>query len=604
MSFARYSGHLFHAVRGFLQDMRAALSIELIFAIPLLIWAYLGMAIFQDAFRAKMEGEAAALHIADLISRNTDEITVDYLEGMNDVFDFLTTRTRETRLRISSVMLDTETGEPHIVWSHGTRGLSPLVDMRSTSNDEGEGTGFGNSVNQLPIEQLERRIPTILPGEALILVETFALWKSPLKTFMGLKYLDDIRLAPLAVTRPRFSPFIRFENDNDVFPEMPPEFLPPVGEPEAPTEPEEPPAPEPQNVTLIDTNFSDGDLTGWTNARVTHSGSNSYLGPFGGETRSAPVTFNSQYPGTLASKQIEFQLMIIGSWDGHWMGWAAPEGEFLMIQINGESIALDPFQVNPNRMFLNNRNTFTHRAEGLFHTHMYIIENIPNAPEHGWQPLQVWQVRINVQSPDSAMTIGLSANLNEGIDNESFAIRNFRITALTHTSGERARFFQPDVATYVGQNPLNAFPVFNGCPAALAPAPAYTILQQNLDTSERFRVQARGGQTLAHCSGFTSAQAGFVASSPTAVLNWVDQGGTGTGSRLQIRTNDGSSGLSCNSALLVLDAYGQWHYNRNISLLNLDARLQLGIAGTGPHYIWVLREGTGACFTDIQFSLY
>jgi hypothetical protein len=607
MGFAQYSTCLLRAMRSYLRDMRASLSLELVFALPLLIWAYLGMTIFQDAFRAKMEGETAALHVADLISRNTNEITVAYLEGMNDVFDFLTTRSRETRLRISSVMLNAETGEPQIVWSYGTRGLAPLITISGTSGTAEGGTGFGSAENQAPIEQLQRRIPTILPGEALILVETFALWNSPLKSLMGLPYLDNVRLTPLAVTRPRFSPFIRFELDNNVFPESPLETVPPVGEPEAPTEPEEPPAPVPDSpyVNVINTDFSNGDLTGWTNGRITNTGNGSFLGPYGGETRNNPVTFRSRSPHALQSMQIGFDLLVIGSWDGYRSQWARPEGEVLMIQINGESISLDSFFVFASALYQTNRNTMAFRSEGQFHTHMYEIFRTNSAPEHNGMELQVWRVHINVLSPASDMTIGFAANLDEPISNEAFGIRNFTIIGERLTQPHQLHTPRPDPATFLGRDPLTEFPLHNACPKILSSAPAYTMLQNSLRFSTvRFQVRARGTRDIRTCDGFSSTQAGFGHEAPTAVLNWVDQGRTGTSSRLQIQTDDGNSGQSCNSALLIRDAFGQWHYNRDLSLLNGNARLRLGVAGTGQHHIWVLRESGADCNVDIQFSLY
>jgi hypothetical protein len=605
MGCVRYSKTLLSAGRDFLHDMRAALSVELLFALPLLIWAYLGMVIFQDAFRAKMQSEAAAQHIADAISRNTETITVAYLEGMNDVFDFLTDRTRETRLRISSVMLNPETGGPQVAWSHGTRGLSPLVDLASTSFTGGDGIGFGSSASQAPIDQLMQRVPVIMPGETLILVETFSLWNSPVKRFLGLTYLDDMRLTPISVTRPRFTPFIRFENDNDVFPSDPPETPISAEPPETAVEPEQPTEEEPIAVTLAEFNFTEGVPPGWENAIVNSGPNYNFLGPFANETRLNPVTFRLQSPFPLDTMRIEFELLVIGTWDAFWGHFAFPEGEFLMLQINGESIALDPFRLDRAPLFMNNRNTMAFRAEGQFHTHMYNIWNTNSAPGHNGQQLQVWKVVITVVSPASDMTLGFSANVDGDVHDESFGIRDFRVTGERLRTGAQQRLTpRPDPANFLGRDMYTEFPLHAGCPKVLSSAPSYTIKQTDLQPeSARFRIRARGTQDISICPGF-GGFTGFAHEPPTVVLNWVGQGLTGAGASLQIRTNDNNNGASCNAALLVRDGYGQWHYNRDISGTNLNARLQLGIAGTAPHYIWVLRENPSDCDTDIQFSLY
>ena len=312
MKIKRIKASTLAVVLKYRDDMRGMMSIELVLVLPILFFAVLGTLVYTDAYRARAQAQMAALHVADLISRNTVVVTADYLEGMNNVFDFLNTRNMDTRLRISSITWDKDTETPEIVWSYGTRGLISLMDISAAAHmgdggsevsgqPENDGFGFDNPQMQLPVAGLAQRIPPVFPGEALILVEAFSLWRSPIVSLMGISYLDNIRMTPIAVTRPRFAPFIRFEGDNGNFPsgdEL--EAMAVADDEEEPVAEDEASEPPGTTVTVVDMDFTDGDTTGWSTETVTHSsvaGIGSFLGRFGGETRQNPINFDVNLGG-------------------------------------------------------------------------------------------------------------------------------------------------------------------------------------------------------------------------------------------------------------------------------------------------------------------
>ena len=102
------------AMRRYRRDIRGTMSVELVLVLPILFWGYVAMMVFYDAYRARMEAQSAALHVADLMSRQSNMVTTSYLEGLNDVYDFLTSRNRATRLRISSLMWVEDSDDPAI----------------------------------------------------------------------------------------------------------------------------------------------------------------------------------------------------------------------------------------------------------------------------------------------------------------------------------------------------------------------------------------------------------------------------------------------------------------------------------------------------------
>lgn len=607
-------------LRRYRDDARGSMSVEMVLVVPILLWAYFAMVIFFDAYRARMEAQAAALNVADLISRQTGTITADYLDGMNDVYDFLTTRAQDTRLRISSVMWDIDLQQPVIAWSHGTRGLPSLLELSDMlmnlgflgpeggepdANGLPDGPGFGNFVNMIPREDLAQRIPAVLPGEALILVEAFTIWESPIRSWMGMNFLNDTRLSPIAVTRPRFSPFIRSEFDNNVFPEGPPEYLPPVGEPEGPApEPEpEPEEPVSTTATIVDTDFSDGVATGWSRTTINGSGANAFLGPFGRETWATPVTYAVNLGETSESAVIEFDLVVIDSWDSFSTQWAHPEGEFLSILVNGTSIALDVFQVDPNVMMRLDRRTVASRTEGRFTTTMQLIQSGTNLYGSSWND-QIWRVRIEVENPTTQFTLGFAGRLDEDISNESFGFRNFRIIAERGSHG--ADHFVPNAAALIGTDPLTRFATYSGCPDLRIAAATMPMRSSNLSEPVRMRRVAGGTQLAGNC-GIPGASR-FIRSSPTMVLHYTNDTSDITGNRLRIRTQDNNSGQSCDASLLIRDPFGQWYYNDTISTTwganDFNARVNLGHAATGEYHIWMGIYNSGACQTDLRFERY
>jgi Flp pilus assembly protein TadG len=624
MQIQHVTDRLMAAVLRFRDDTRAMMSMELVLVLPLLFWAVLGTVVFTDAYRARTQAQSAALHVADVISRKTDVLTEEYLEGMNDVFDFLLHRNLETRLRISSIAWDANTQSPQVLWSFGTRNLASLTELASAnfadgSEDAGEADSFDftNDTLQLPVADLAERIPPVFPGEALILVEAFTLWRSPIISWLGIDYLNNIRMTPIAVTRPRFSPFIRYVGDEGNFPpdgfEAEIASLPPAGEVDEPVTAVEEEVTEPAGtiVTIVDMDFSDGVTTGWSRTKVTHSnlpGIGSFLGNFSTGTRHNPVNFPIDLGGESSSALIEFDLFIIDSWDGYRPNVASPEGDGIILRINGSAIAFEAFdhQLTGERaVHANNRLSNAPRAEGLFRTTMTLVQHGTNLWGSHWDD-QLWRVRIEVNNPDTTFTLGISGTMNEGMANESFGIANFRVTAVRGPHG--ASHFIPDPDLHFWQDPYTEFKMYAGCPTSGPAAASLRLRNSDLQPGQILRMlrRARGTTWLSQCPENISSIANRLASGTrTALLRYVNDTPNEDGNRLRIATSDGNNGFTCDSTLLIRDPQGQWHFNRRIQE-NHDhnARIDLGHASNGIYHIWVGTYELGECDTDLTYTKY
>lgn len=612
------AGRIDAPLAGFTRDTRGSVSVETIIILPLLLWALVATVVFFDAFRSRQQVQLAALAVSDLISRETEMLTTDYLEGMNDVFDFLADTRRPTRMRISSLIWNSADQRNQVQWSYGTRGLAPLTDPVFTAlaaDDhqsllqlfgDDETFSFAGAQTQVPQPDLIDRIPPILPGEAVILVESFALW-SP---FVDVGFAAR-RITHAVATRPRFAPWIHLEGSIPIFPEDAYEMVgyenPDADDQDDAAEtdpvcdqPGDPGCPT-GTADIVDTDFSGGGTGGWSQGAINTAGGlvGQFLGPFGGETYDNPVTLTVNLGAPAVSATIDFDLFVIDSWDGYSRQWADLRGDTFSILIDGTPISLDVFQHGFSDIMRNAR-----YGEGVLDGMRYTVDMEPishgtNLYGGSW-PDQLWRVTVTLEAPPWQFAVGLSANLDQGVNDESFGISRFRVTADHGTPVPAA--FTPDPATQAGTDHHTRFPIFGGCPDPRIPAPWLTVF--NTDLSESLVIQRRaGGDTrLQDCADLPGW--GWAHGSPHLVLRYDSEGQRGNGRRLRLVMEDGNNGRTCDTTLLVRDPSGQWWFNDDINNGNWNARLNMGNADSGDYHIWIGTWAGNSCDADMIFERY
>jgi hypothetical protein len=70
---------------------------------PLLVWAYTAMFVFWDAFKTQNINLKATYTIADMISREQEEICDDYIEGARSIYAFLNAGDANHQVRVTNV---------------------------------------------------------------------------------------------------------------------------------------------------------------------------------------------------------------------------------------------------------------------------------------------------------------------------------------------------------------------------------------------------------------------------------------------------------------------------------------------------------------------
>lgn len=179
----------FSLARPFARKEDGGLSVEAVLIFPILVWAITATFVFFDAFKTLHVSQKATYTVADMLSRETEAVDQDYLTAMHELFGYLSSDSEGTSsMRVSVVQrgLD-ESGneETTLVWSQGIGGSEPYVDMALIAD----------------------RIPAMMVGDQLIVVETEHEW-SP--TFaVG---LASYRFREVTVARPRFSPQLAFDD--------------------------------------------------------------------------------------------------------------------------------------------------------------------------------------------------------------------------------------------------------------------------------------------------------------------------------------------------------------------------------------------------------
>lgn len=152
------------SVRSFVTDESGVMLAEFLIMIPILVWGFIALIVYWDVFRTINTTQKASYSIADLMSRQ-GVVTATFVDGLDNVLEFLTPGTFEPRLRITSFQLDEganvlanfDADDTYcLLFSSSTNPLTPPLEMEDLQE-----TAFVD------------RIPNMAGGESVVLVETW-----------------------------------------------------------------------------------------------------------------------------------------------------------------------------------------------------------------------------------------------------------------------------------------------------------------------------------------------------------------------------------------------------------------------------------------------
>lgn len=169
--------------RLFRRNENGSLSVEVVLAVPLLVWAITATFVFWDAFKTLNISQKATYTVADMLSRETQVIDANYLIAMHELYDYLASSPGDNALRISVVRMVedpvTLVKSRELVWSQGVGGIAGYTDLTA----------------------IESRLPDMAAGDQLIVVESEQQWSPAFAVGLA-----SYRFREVAISRPRFAP--------------------------------------------------------------------------------------------------------------------------------------------------------------------------------------------------------------------------------------------------------------------------------------------------------------------------------------------------------------------------------------------------------------
>lgn len=169
----------FHRLtRRFRRDERGVVITEAIVILPLMLWAYVALFVYWDAYRAENTAVKASYTVADMVSRELNPVSCTYMDGIKNVFDFLMNSDQTTQLTITSVTWDPVDLRHEVQWSLARGGSVPQTTAT--------------------LQQSLDQLPNMSDGDTVVLVETSVNYTPSLS--VGVPNTD---FRQFIVTRPR-----------------------------------------------------------------------------------------------------------------------------------------------------------------------------------------------------------------------------------------------------------------------------------------------------------------------------------------------------------------------------------------------------------------
>jgi Flp pilus assembly protein TadG len=203
---------LIQLARRFAADQRGNLSVEAVLMLPVLVWTMIAFFAFWDVYRINYLAKKATFTVADIISRERAQIQQSFILRYANVFAYAVERpiamttsnatSMPFAMRVTSLgFTETNSGNTTtIMWSMSTD--PARMPLRSTSG----------------IADLQDRIPAMMDGDNIIVVETHVYWSPnffrPTRgTAPSLDILEDLQtrtIETVTTVRPRFVPRVCF----------------------------------------------------------------------------------------------------------------------------------------------------------------------------------------------------------------------------------------------------------------------------------------------------------------------------------------------------------------------------------------------------------
>lgn len=156
---------------------------------PLILGCIIGVFSVTDAYRTIHQNVVSTYAIGDIVSRQADDVTPEFLDGLNTLHSMLTRAPERTSLRVSVIHYNYNRDKYEVEWSHA-----------DSTDHVPRTTGT--------LSDITGKIPTLANGESIILVETWMRF-TPISNFL----IGSFEFSEATVTRPRYSSTISWTGE-------------------------------------------------------------------------------------------------------------------------------------------------------------------------------------------------------------------------------------------------------------------------------------------------------------------------------------------------------------------------------------------------------
>lgn len=172
---------LAHQIRRFGKQEDGLVMTEFLIMLPLLVWTFMALFIYWDAFRMINQAQKASYSISDLISRQSN-IDATFVNGTQTVMEYFVGNSPAIRVRITSAKYNETTNRYTVLFSR-----SPGNRMPQLTNTNVNQTAF------------RARLPITANQHSVVIVETEVSYTPGFEVGIPAHTFDNF-----IVTRPRY----------------------------------------------------------------------------------------------------------------------------------------------------------------------------------------------------------------------------------------------------------------------------------------------------------------------------------------------------------------------------------------------------------------
>lgn len=176
-------------LRQFRDDEGGSTLVEAVLVLPALLWTYLALFVFWDAYRSINVVQKASYTVADMLSRTnaTTTVTAAYLDGLKSAMTFLLDDDLSVKMRVTSVKWVLANNRFETRWSYSSDAAGLPAYTTAT------------------LQAVKGQIPAMADGDYILLVET----RVPYSPAFDAGLSDSV-INQFIVTRPRLAPCILY----------------------------------------------------------------------------------------------------------------------------------------------------------------------------------------------------------------------------------------------------------------------------------------------------------------------------------------------------------------------------------------------------------